>query len=67
LVHRASELGLSALAITDLDGVYGMPKAFAAWKELPAEKRSRLKLIAGAELTLAGFELPRWSGNVSSR
>ncbi len=52
MVKRASELGLSALAITDRDGVYGIPKAYVAWKCLPEEKRGQLKLITGAELTL---------------
>jgi error-prone DNA polymerase len=56
LVERSAELGLSALAITDRDGVYGVPKAFAAWKGL--SDTTRLKLITGAELTL-GENLPR--------
>src|SRR5688500_18707534 len=47
LMDRAAELGLDALAITDRDGVYGMPKAYAA-----AKKHPKLKLIVGAELTL---------------
>ena len=53
LVERAAELGLAALAITDLDGVYGIPKAFVA-----AKKHPRLKLITGSELTLAGGRPP---------
>ncbi len=52
LVQRASQLGLSALAITDRNGVYGFPKAYLAWKNLATEARARLKLIVGAELTL---------------
>ncbi|NDD90967.1 error-prone DNA polymerase [bacterium] len=52
LVQQAAELGLSALAITDRNGVYGIPKAYRAWKELSEEKRSALRLIIGSELTL---------------
>jgi error-prone DNA polymerase len=48
LVAQAAALGLRALAITDLDGVYGLPKAFLAQKKLP-----QLKLICGASVNLA--------------
>jgi error-prone DNA polymerase len=51
MVEAAARLGLSALAITDRNGVYGIPKAYRAWKELPEEARARLQLIIGAELT----------------
>ena len=51
LVEEAARLGISALAITDRNGVYGIPKAYRAWKELPIEARARLRLIVGAELT----------------
>lgn len=47
VVQRAAELGLAALAITDRDGVYGVPKAYRASQSCP-----QLKLIVGAELTL---------------
>jgi len=47
LVTRAAELGYKALAITDLNGVYGIPKAYEATKENPT-----LKLIVGSELVL---------------
>ena len=47
LVLQATALGLDGLAITDRDGVYGMPKAYSAAKEHPS-----LKFITGAELTL---------------
>lgn len=56
LVERAHALGLEALAITDRDGVYGIPKAYSASKRLPPG--SGLKLITGAELRL-GQGLPR--------
>ena len=44
-VQRAAELGLRALAITDWNGVYGLPKAYRASLDLP-----HFKLIAGARL-----------------
>ncbi|MFZ9595918.1 MAG: PHP domain-containing protein [Bdellovibrionia bacterium] len=47
MVQRASELGLSALAITDRNGVYGIPKAVQE-----SRLHRGLKLIVGAELTL---------------
>ncbi|MFT3921607.1 MAG: error-prone DNA polymerase [Myxococcales bacterium] len=46
LVMRAHELGLSAMAITDRDGVYGAVKAHVKAKELG------IKLLIGAEITL---------------
>jgi len=46
LVFQAVRLGLSALALTDGDGVYGSVKAHLAAKEVG------LKLIQGAQLTL---------------
>ncbi len=47
MVERAAELGLRALAITDLNGVYALPKAFRQ-----AKQHTEVKLISGAELTL---------------
>ena len=49
LVERAAELGLRALALTDFNGVYGIPKAFGHKKKFP-----HLKLICGANLSLEG-------------
>ncbi|MEW6055457.1 MAG: error-prone DNA polymerase [Bdellovibrionota bacterium] len=49
LIEQAARLNLNALAITDRDGVYGMPKAYRAVKNHP-----KLKLIVGAELSLEG-------------
>jgi len=48
LVDQAAVLGLTALAITDLNGVYGMPKAYWRAKEHP-----QLKFIVGAEVTIS--------------
>jgi error-prone DNA polymerase len=48
LVATASALGLSALAITDRDAVYGVPRA---WK---AARAGTLKMIGGATLTVEG-------------
>src|SRR5215472_8998322 len=47
LVFAASQAGLSALALTDGDGLYGAVKAHLAAQSL------NLKLIIGAQLTLA--------------
>ena len=58
MTHRAAELGLKAIAITDRDGVYGIPKAFHASRE-----HAGLKLITGAELTLT---LPGASASASA-
>ncbi|MGE3262309.1 MAG: error-prone DNA polymerase [Bacteriovoracia bacterium] len=47
LIIKAAELGLSAIALNDFDGVYGIPKAFWEKKKYPD-----LKLISGASLSL---------------
>ena len=47
LVERAVELGYSALALLDRDGVYGIPRFHLA------AKRAGLKAIVGAELSIA--------------
>ena len=46
-ISRASELGINAVGITDVNGVYALPRAFEEQKH-----RQNVKLIAGAELTL---------------
>lgn len=50
LIHQAHALGYGALAITDRDGVYGLPKTYRAQKHHPHLKS--VKLISGCELTL---------------
>ncbi len=54
LIRRASALGLPALAVTDRDGVYGIPRAFEAVRELQsaAGPAAVTRLITGAELTI---------------
>ena len=47
LIAQAAKLGLNALAVTDRNGVYGIPKAYVAAKENPG-----CKLIVGSELTM---------------
>ncbi len=47
LVARAKALGLSAIAITDRDGLYGSVKAFEQ------AQKSEQRCITGAELTVA--------------
>jgi error-prone DNA polymerase len=58
LVEAAAELGLAALALTDLDGLYGSVRAHAAHRALLARAPGSpaLRYLVGAELTLA---LPR--------
>ncbi|HTL12944.1 MAG TPA: PHP domain-containing protein, partial [Bdellovibrionota bacterium] len=45
LVGRAAELGLTALAVTDRNGVYGAPRAHQE-----SLKHPQLKLIVGSEI-----------------
>ncbi len=45
LVHRAIEIGLESLAINDVNGVYGLPKAYWRAKEAPS-----FKLITGVDI-----------------
>ena len=47
LMRQAQSLGLHALAITDRNGVYGIPKAYLAEKECASTR-----LISGAEFIL---------------
>ncbi len=56
LVEQAAALGYAAVAITDRNGLYGLPRA-----HLHAKKHG-IKLLVGAELSL---ELPRTSGRAS--
>jgi len=49
LVHEAARIGIAALGIADLNGVYGLPRAHEATKSAPA-----IKLICGAELKIEG-------------
>jgi error-prone DNA polymerase len=51
LVERATELGLTALALTDRDGLYG------AVRFAKAARPARLEAIVGAELTFDAPEL----------
>jgi error-prone DNA polymerase len=46
LVQRAFELGLSALALTDRDGVYGIPRAHLQARDLG------LHLVVGSQITV---------------
>src|SRR3712207_5509894 len=59
LVARAAELGLSALAVTDVNGVYGMPKA---WKQVQEEKKAGrgLSLIVGTQLQITASPGSSW-------
>lgn len=48
LILKAASHGLSALALTDVNGVYGLPRAHQVEREL----KGQVKLIHGAQLTL---------------
>ncbi len=49
LVDRAADLGLSALALTDRDGLYGAVRAHAR------ARRRGIPLVVGAELAVEGL------------
>ena len=53
LVATATELGLAALAVTDLNGLYGIVRAHAE------AKRRKLPFVVGAELAVGGLVLGR--------
>ncbi len=56
LVDQARQIGLRGLAITDINGVYGIPKAYlstkSAAKSNPTKSHSDFKLIVGAEVSI---------------
>jgi error-prone DNA polymerase len=51
LVAAAAELGLRSLALTDRDGVYGLPRAWRRLRELRAQGPTP-QLVCGARLTI---------------
>lgn len=51
IFDQASKLGLSGLAITDFDGVYGLARSYRHWRDLDSSKRP--KMFYGAELHLS--------------
>ncbi|QTN27502.1 error-prone DNA polymerase [Rhodoferax sp. AJA081-3] len=53
LVQRAAALGYSALAITDECSVAGVVRAHVALRELNADVKGNLKLLLGAEFSVA--------------
>jgi error-prone DNA polymerase len=53
LVARAAELGLSALALADAGGLYGIVRAHAE------ARRRAFPLVVGAELAVTGLEMGR--------
>ncbi|HPH69131.1 MAG TPA: PHP domain-containing protein, partial [Kofleriaceae bacterium] len=52
LVEEAQRLGLRSIAITDRDGVYGIPRFHKA------ATAAGIRPIVGAELTIDGWSLP---------
>src|ERR1700683_3533888 len=61
LVAEAAELGLDTLAITDHDGMYGVPQFAQAAARLRQRTGIRLGTVFGAELSL---DLPGGQGGV---
>ena len=61
LVATAAELGLQALALTDHDGMYGVPQFAQAAARLKRQTGAGLGTIFGAELSL---DLPGGQGGV---
>lgn len=49
-VQRAMELGMPAIGIADINGVYGLPRAYEAIRDHAPD----LKLICGAEVIMGG-------------
>lgn len=64
LAGRASELGLSAIALLDRDGVYGAPRCHMA------AKKAGVRAHIGAEVSVSGFGtragLPSWLPSTGS-
>lgn len=53
LIQAAEALGYSSLCVNDMDGVYGLARAFTDWKHLKKQGHvSKLKLHYGAEIHL---------------
>ena len=53
MVERAADLGLYAVAVTDRDGVYALPRAWRHARALAAEGRP-VRLVCGALVTVEG-------------
>ncbi|MCX6125498.1 MAG: error-prone DNA polymerase, partial [Proteobacteria bacterium] len=50
LFNRAKELGISGVAVTDYDGVYGLARSYRHWRDM--DQSTRPALIYGAEIHL---------------
>ena len=61
LVAEAAERGLAALALTDHDGMYGVPQFAQAAARQKAATGTRLSTVFGAELSL---DLPSGQGGI---
>jgi len=61
LVAEAGRLGIETLALTDHDGMYGVPQFAQAAAQLAAEQGIRLGTVFGAELSLG---LPKGQNGV---
>ena len=61
MVARAHELGYAAVAVTDIDGVYGVPRAHLAARQLGVH------LVLGAEVSVALDEAAAQAGVPAGR
>lgn len=52
LIKQAVQLGLGGIAITDVNGVYALPRAYEAFLSLTDEQKQNFKLITGTEITV---------------
>ncbi len=57
-IQMAHLLGMQALALTDINGVYALPRAYEAIQKHFENTGKKLKLIAGSELTLSDGHPP---------
>src|SRR6266700_2511069 len=65
LVAEAARLGLEALAITDHNGMYGVPQFAQAAAKLTEQTGAELGTAFGAELSVGPGERPSWSPPVA--
>ena len=65
LVAEAARLGLEALAITDHNGMYGVPQFAQAAAKLTERTGVKLGTVFGAELSIGLGERPPWNPPVA--
>ena len=66
LVEEAVRLGLEAIALTDHDGMYGVPQFAQAAAKLTEQTGVTLGTVFGAELSVGLGERPPWNPPVAA-